>query len=146
MTIRGTAARAACALCLAGFLSAPAYARADVTLGSAVFVERTAERARVLEPASRLTRGDRVVTVLTWQRSAPGGQFTLTNPLPRSVYYQGSANDDEEVSVDGGRSWGKLGALKAEGRLATPEDVTHLRWRISSPSNAGRIAYSAVVR
>lgn len=146
MTIRGNAALAACALCLAGFSSDAAFAKAEVTLGSAVFVERTAESARVLEPASRLSRGDRVVTVLSWQRSGPGGQFTLTNPLPRSVYYQGSANDDEEVSVDGGRSWGKLGVLKTDGRMATPEDVTHLRWRIISPSNAGRIAYSAVVR
>ncbi|MEO7383373.1 MAG: hypothetical protein ABIU18_00400 [Novosphingobium sp.] len=146
MTVRATAAHAHCAIFLVSLVQAPAFAKADVTLGSAVFVERTAESARVLEPASRLSRGDRVVTVLTWQRSGSGGQFTLTNPLPRSLYYQGSANDDEEVSVDGGRTWGKLGALKAEGRFATPEDVTHLRWRIDSPSNAGRIAYSAVVR
>ena len=146
VTICGLAARAASALCLAGLMTAPALSKSEVTLGSAVFVERTTESARVLEPALRLSRGDRVVTILSWQRAAPGGQFTLTNPLPRSVYYQGSANDDEEVSVDGGRTWGKLGELKADGRVATPEDVTHLRWRISSPGNAGRIVYSAVVR
>ncbi len=146
MTFRGFAARAASVLCLAGLTAAPALGKAEVRLGSAVFIERNAESARVLEPASRLSRGDRVVTILSWQRSGAGGRFTLTNPLPRSVYYQGSANDDEEVSVDGGRTWGKLGGLKADGRVATPEDVTHLRWRISSPGKAGHIAYSAVVR
>ena len=114
-----TAALAAYALCFSGVAPAPALAKAEVTLGSSVFVERTAESARVLEPASRLSRGDRVVTVLTWQRSAPGGQFTLTNPLPRSVYYQGSANDDEEVSADSGRSWGRLGTLRFGDRLVT---------------------------
>ena len=146
MTFRGITALAVSTLCLSAFLHGLALAKPDVTLGSAVFVERTADSARILEPASRLNRGDRVVTVLSWQRSGPGGQFTLTNPLPRSVYYQGSANEDEEVSVDGGHTWGKLGGLKADGRMATPEDVTHLRWRIRTQNSTGRIAYSAVVR
>ena len=117
-----------------------------MALGSAVFVEKTDDNARILQPANKLSRGDRVVTVVTWRRTSPGGRFTVTNPLPRGLYYQGSANDDEEVSVDGGRSWGKLGELRIGDRLATPEDVTHLRWRVASPASAGRIAYSAIVR
>ena len=117
-----------------------------IALGSAVYVERVEDDSRVLVPASRFTRGDRVVAVVTWRRAGPGGRFTVTNPLPRGLYYQGSASDDGEVSVDGGRTWGKLGDLRLGDRLATPEDVTHLRWRVASAAAAGRIAYSAIVR
>ena len=136
--------------CLA--LAAPIAAKANpaVALDSAVFVEKTNPRTgRILEPAARFSRGDRLVYVVNWYRVGGQGGFTVTNPLPRSVYYQGSANGDEEVSIDGGKTWGKLDALRVGTRMATPEDVTHVRWRVA-PSTAaqgqGRIAYSAIVR
>ncbi|MFM6830205.1 MAG: hypothetical protein ACKOVA_07750 [Novosphingobium sp.] len=118
----------------------------SVALDSAVFVERTRDTSRILEPAGQLMPGDRVVTVLTWRRAVPGGQFTVANALPRGLYYQGSASDTEEVSIDGGRNWGKLGAMRTGGRLVTAEDVTHVRWRVQSGDASGRIAYSAIVR
>ena len=126
-------------------LAAPAIA-----LDSAVFVERTTpNNARSLEPASRLRPGDRVVYIVNWYRLGGSGDFVVTNPLPRSVYFQSSAHGDEEVSVDGGRSWGRLSAFSTANRTATPEDVTHIRWRVPSNLTAkgsGRIAYSAIVR
>lgn len=135
---------------LAITLPLAAGAQPAVTTDSAVFVERTQSGSlRRLEPASRLTRGDRVVTVLSWQRLGGDGSFTITNPLPRAIAYQGSARDDQDVSVDGGRTWGKLGQLRIAGRVATPEDVTHMRWRIAAGSagrGTGRIAYSGIVR
>jgi hypothetical protein len=122
----------------------------NVTLDSAVFVERiTEEQARRLEPADRLSRGDRVVYVVSWYKLGGDGGFTVTNPLPRSVAFQASANSDEEVSIDGGKTWGKLDNLRVGSRLATPEDVTHVRWRVlpaTAARGAGRIAYSAIVR
>jgi hypothetical protein len=131
----------------------PALARPAITLDSAVFVERTHNQngglVRSLEQADRLSRGDRVVTVVTWYRLGGAGGFMVTNPLPRGVAYQRSASDDEEVSVDGGRNWGKLGNLHLGDRMATPEDVTHVRWYVPAEraaSGQGRIAYSAVVR
>ena len=127
----------------------PALAQASVALDSAVFVERTAPEGRRLEPVSQLARGDRVVYVVSWERTAGSGGFTVTNPLPRSVYYQDSASAEAEVSVDGGRTWGKLGDLRYGARFATPEDVTHVRWRVPASEAAhgkGRIAYSAIVR
>ncbi len=132
-----------------------AQAAPRVALNSAIFVEKQeAGNVRRLEPASKLSRGDRVVTVLTWRQSGGpkdgnGAGFTLTNPLPRSIAYQGSAREDEEVSVDGGRSWGRLGDLFIGARLATPEDVTHVRWRVAPGQAArgqGQIAYSGIVR
>jgi hypothetical protein len=129
---------------------APAHAAPKVALDSAVFVERAGSgNVRSLEPAGQLSRGDRVVTIVTWQRLDGEGSFTVTNPLPRSVYFQRSANADEEVSVDGGRSWGRIGMLRYGARLATPEDVTHVRWRVPAHQTAagrGQIAYSGIVR
>jgi hypothetical protein len=127
-----------------------AAAQPAVATDSAVFVERTrGNDQRSLEPADRLNRGDRVVTVVSWYRMGGDGSFTITNPLPRAIAYQASARDDQEVSVDGGRTWGKLGELRVGNRLATPEDVTHMRWRIPAMNAArgqGQIAYSGIVR
>ena len=143
------AARIALVACAAA-AAIPALAEAPVALDSAVFVERlTGNNVRSLEPASRLIRGDRVVTVLSWQRlGRPSGSngFTLVNPLPRAIAYQASAHDSEEVSVDGGHSWGTIGSLRHGARLATPEDVTHVRWRLPASAGSGRIAYSGIVR
>ena len=131
-------------------LVATAHASPSVALDSAVFVELAAPQGtRRLEPATRLSRGDRVVTVVSWHRLGGEGGFTVTNPLPRKLAYQASAREDEEVSADGGRTWGRLGTLKYGARLATPEDVTHVRWRIPAGHAArgsGHIAYSGIVR
>jgi len=125
-------------------------ALSNVRLANAVFVERVqAGNVRRLEPIDRLSRGDRVVTVVSWQSSGARGGFTVTNPLPRAIAFQSSAGGDEEISVDGGRNWGRLGTLGIDGRIATPEDVTHIRWRVAPRTAArgrGQIAYSGIVR
>jgi hypothetical protein len=150
VNFRGTVSRALRALSgLIAVTTTAAHAAPRVALDSAVFVEKQeAGNVRRLEPASTLSRGDRVVTVLTWRQSGGLHAFTLTNPLPRSIAYQGSAREDEEVSVDGGRNWGRLGDLRVGSRMATPEDVTHVRWRVAvnMGHGEGQIAYSGIVR
>ena len=130
--------------------AAPALAQPAVTLNSAVYVEHAQPGdVRVLEPARQLSPGDRIVTVVTWQLKSGNGGFSVTNPLPRGIYYQGSASGDEEVSADGGRTWGRLGQLRLGNRVATPEDVTHVRWHVPATQAAagvGNIAYSGIVR
>lgn len=136
---------------LAGLgVSNAASAAPNIAMDSAVYVERSG-RGDVLhlEPAQRLNRGDRVITILSWYRLGGNGGFIITNPMPHAIAYQANARDDEEVSVDGGRTWGRLGSLQIGTRLATPEDVTHVRWRIPASSAAkgrGDIAYSGIVR
>lgn len=135
-----------------------AAAAAPVQFASDVFVERFAPApggrvARVLERADRLLPGDRVIFVVNWKASA-AREFTVTNPMPRAVSFQASADDGTEVSVDGGRSWGQLDSLVVRGsdgrvRHAVPEDVTHLRWRVPGAIAAlgtGRMTYRGVVR
>ena len=136
--------------------ASPAFAQPStpVSLDSTVFVERVVsrdgEQVRALEPANRLVHGDRVVTLLSWTRAnAASGGFTVVNALPPALAYQQSAESTEEVSVDGGRSWGHLGELMAHGHLATAEDVTHIRWHITPPraqAGSGRITYAGLVR
>ena len=148
MNFRLTAS--ALALCLA--LSAPVLAASTplIALDSAVYVEKVIPgKGRSLRPANQLSRGDRLVYVVKWYRMGGSGSFTVTNPLPRTVYYQGSADGSEEVSVDGGRHWGKLDQLRSGSRLATPEDVTNVRWHVPASQaerGAGEITYSAIVR
>lgn len=127
-----------------------AHGAPAVITDSSVFVERRDESsARRLEMADGFGKGDRVVTILRWQRPSGAGGFTIVNPLPRAISYQQSSHTDELVSVDGGRSWGRLGELRIGERLASPEDVTHVRWRIPeriAAQGRGQIAYSGIVR
>lgn len=148
VTTRRVFGLTACLLAIAA--PATGFAAPTIALDSAVFVERTTpDSARSLEPAQDLSPGDRLVYLVKWHRLGGSGGFVVTNPLPRSVYFQSSANGNEEVSIDGGRSWGKLANLRIGARIATPEDVTHVRWRVAPATAAkgsGRIAYSAIVR
>lgn len=116
----------------------------------AVYVERIAnapggERVRTIEPADELQRGDKVVLVVEWRGREPA---MVSSAVPRPLAFQRSSSDAVEVSVDGGRNWGRLGAMRIEDRdgrrLASPEDVTHLRWR--SAAGETKLTYSAIVR
>ena len=156
MSVRSKALRVSLCICsaIAGFsaaaVSTSAVAAPNIATDSAVFVEhRQANSVRSLEPANDLSRGDRVVTILRWYRLGGDGDFTITNPLPKAITYQKSTRSDELVSVDGGRTWGRLGQLRIGARYATPEDVTHVRWRISArraQHGSGQIAYRGIVR
>ena len=150
--VRGLAPIAA----IAAFATPFAAVAADaVQFRSDVFVERFAPSpgggtARVLERADRLHPGDRVVFVVNW-KAAQRAPFTVTNAMPRAIAFQASADGAEDVSIDGGRTWGQLADLRvqdADGRLrqASPEDVTHLRWRVPGQVGAGTMIYRGVVR
>jgi len=141
--------------------AAPLHAAERVALAHSVFVERAIPAAdgrlsRVLEPARALRKGDRLVYVVAWRtagRQAEGERFTITNPLPRSVAYQRSADGREEVSIDGGRTWGQIGNLRVRDdggwRNASAEDVTHVRWNVPrelAQAGSGRLTFSGIVR
>lgn len=144
-------------------LFAPAAAQAanDVALTSEVFVERslpdTAGRSRlVLEAPKVVVPGDHLVFVLGYKNmgARPATDFVVTNPMPNAVLFDGAADAAALVSVDGGRTWGALSALRVRAvdgtlRSARAEDVTHVRWTMKSaiPAGAGgKLSFRGIVK
>jgi uncharacterized repeat protein (TIGR01451 family) len=147
-------------LMLALITPAPAAAN-EVTLSSEVFVERTKADAEgktrtVREKPEVVTPGDKLVFVLSYSNGGaqPAAEFTVTNPIPQAVAYSAAEGTGSAVSVDGGRTWGQLAALKVAlpdgtSRAALPADVTHVRWRFAQPipaKSGGEVSFRGVVR
>ncbi len=138
-----------------------AHAANDVALTSSVFVEKSVPQADgktrlILEEPRVVVPGDRLVFVLAYKNMGrkPATDFVVTNPLPGAVAFQGTGDVGAIVSIDGGRAWGTLAALKvrkADGsiRAAYPEDVTHVRWAMKAPipvGAAGKLSFRGVIR
>lgn len=122
----------------------PAQAAPPQVEGS-IYLERTAFGARLVELATELRRGDRVVLLVRWHAGDDRDGFTVTTPVPPALAFQRDSSDDVEVSVDGGRTWTRFDQKSG----ARPERVTHLRWRIGAREAAqesGSFAYAATVR
>lgn len=130
-----------------------ATAQSAIAIQKSVYLER-AERqgdrlVRALEPATTLRRGDTVVLMLKWNAPVRSGNFAVTTPVPRDLSFKRTGGQSADVSIDGGRSWGRLTELNVGGRRATPEDVTHLRWQVGrgqARRGTGTLSYSAIVR
>ena len=147
-------------LMLAMQLAAPmaqAQGQQAVALSGDVMVMRTVDengtQTTVLEPPSQVIPGDRLVFTTRYTNTSAETveDFVVTNPLPAPVML---AEDGEfEVSVDGGKSFGKLIALSVTledgaDRPAELTDVTHIRWTLArlTPGEQGSLSYFAVIR
>jgi len=124
-------------LALAAMLAALPVKAQQVGVSAAVYRERADERGSQVEPAILLARGDRVVTIVTWD--APrGGTYTIVTPVPAGLALQSASHRDLHVSSDGGRTWRRL--VDPDN---APRDATHLRWQVVGD---GRLSYRALVR
>ncbi len=142
----------------AAITASAAQAQSTLETSRAVYVERVANMAdgrmmRAIEPAQGLRTGDRVVLMVEWPATAAPDGLTVASAIPRALTFQRSSKDGVEISVDGGKNWGKLGQMRIRDgnslRLASPEEVTHLRWRVPAGqrgSGNNRMTYSAIVR
>jgi hypothetical protein len=161
----------------------PATAKPAVSLSSEAMIERTetdasgAEKTVLKKPSEVIVvPGDRVVFSLKYENNSaqPADGFRATNPMPGPIQFISAAEDWAEVSVDGGKNWGKLASLKvtetvtkaaivdaATGketssaksevitRTADARDVTHVRWVFAKPIAAGgkgSVSYRGVVK
>lgn len=109
---------------------------------------------RTILPANRLQSGDRLIYIVHYRNDSPrpASGFALANPVSPHIAIDGDRRD-MEVSVDGGRNWGRLGQLALPSglggtRIATAQDVTHARWIVPPlpPGGSGLISYRATVR
>jgi hypothetical protein len=122
---------------LAALLAAVPASAQDVTIASAVYRESAGDGAMRIEPATRLMRGDRVVTILTWDAPSDGS-YTVTSPVPAGLALESATRPGLEVSTDGGRTWRRVSDPDH-----LPRGTTHLRWQVGGD---GRLSYRAVVR
>ncbi|MEA3062431.1 MAG: hypothetical protein QOJ94_2212 [Sphingomonadales bacterium] len=150
-----------CLIALFGLVAPAAALAADnVTLASHAFVERVkpgpnGKPVTVLEEPRLVTPGDKLVFELSYrnQGAQPATGFVITDPIPSAVTFAGSVSPGAVYSVDGGRTWGPLAALRVatadgKGRPATAADVTHVRWNFPAiPAGAGgKVSFRGIVR
>lgn len=76
--------------------------------------------------------------------STPATGFLINNPLSQQIEFVDSPDANLVVSVDGGKTYGKLASLKVADRAATNADVTHLRWTFAqaiAPGAKGKVSF-----
>lgn len=138
--------------------TAPVLA-ADVSLASDVKVERSVvengQKRQVLLPAVKVVPGEKLVFTTVYRNTGvkPAENFVVTNPIPGAVRLSDDGFGNFDVSVDGGKAWGKLPALRVSDgkggeRAAEAADVTHLRWVLATiaPGASGTLEYHGIVR
>ncbi|MFM2409929.1 MAG: hypothetical protein RL481_757 [Pseudomonadota bacterium] len=141
--------------------SLPAMAAAPVELSSDIFVEKQQKRpdgslATTLVAPKTILPGDQLVFVVRYRNAgkAPASGLTVTNPIPAAISFSGTSDGAEWVSIDGGKSWGKLSQMSvkaADGnsRPALMTDVTHLKWNMNqtlAAGESGKLIFRGVVK
>lgn len=140
-------------------VQAAAQAASPVSLSSEIklvkiVVENGQEKRSFVEPKV-VVPGDQLLFAVSYRNTGAAAVegFVLTNPLPAGVMLAPEGADKLEVSVDGGKTWGKLAALKVTeaatgSRAALASDVTHVRWALAplAPGSSGSITFNAIVR
>jgi uncharacterized repeat protein (TIGR01451 family) len=131
-----------------------------VTVNGDVKVEKTVTaadgktRVELVDPETFLP-GDRLVFGQNYANTSAQvvTNFSITNPLPEAVRLAPDADPALEVSVDGGKTWGRLAALSVTNsdgttRPAIHADVTHVRWLLATiaPEASGRVAFPVIIR
>ena len=136
-------------------IAVSASAQSSVELSRAVYVERSTDGDgfRTIELANEFRRGETVILLVEWTANRNDTSVIVSSAIPDNLIFQQSSQRTQAVSVDGGRNWGWIGSLRINDdygeRLASVEDVTHLRWQIPAHQvarSSGRITYSAIVR
>lgn len=140
-------------------LAQPAAPQGQVGLQGDVKLEKTVtengKTTKVLADTKVVVPGDRLLfsTSFVNNGATPVEQFVVTNPLPSAVVLAPESAGGLDVSVDGGKTYGRLADLKvADGnggqRAAEATDVSHVRWIIPTiaPRQQGKVEFYAIVR
>lgn len=118
------------------------------------------KKEKKIVPAAKIVPGTEVVYVITYKNigEQPADQVVVTNPVPKELEYKPNSafgsGAPADVSVDGGKQYGKLAALKVPGadgkpRPAQGADVTHVRWKLNfsvKPGDEGKVTFRAKLK
>ncbi len=132
--------------------SQPIELKGDVKVDKLV-VENGREKHVMVEP-SVVVPGDKLLFATNYRNTGALAvkDFVVTNPIPEGVMLAPQGAEQLDVSVDGGKSWGKLALLTVKDtagpRPAQASDVTHIRWilPVLAPGAKGTLSYNAIVR
>ncbi len=139
---------------LAAQSASPVSLSGDVKAVKTTTAADGSERTELVEPGA-IVPGDRLVFGTDYANNGAETvtNFTVTNPLPAAVRLAPDADAALSVSVDGGKTWGELAALKVANtdgtaRPASHADVTHVRWVLATiaPGAKGRVTYPVIIR
>jgi uncharacterized repeat protein (TIGR01451 family) len=130
----------------------PIELKGDVKVDKVV-VENGKEKRVLIDPKV-VVPGDKLVFSTAYRNTGTEvvKNFVVTNPIPAGVALAPLGSEKLEVSVDGGKTWGRLAALSvsdaAGPRSAQAGDVTHIRWilPVLAPGASGTLTYNALVR
>ena len=150
-------------LTLALLPSALAAQASPVTVTSSIqavkeVVDAKGVKTRTLVAPTTVIPATPIVVWINYKNTgaAPVSNFVINNPVPNGVHFTGLGENSGwgVVSIDGGKSFGALTALKVTNpdksvRAAIPQDVTHIRWTFAKPIAAngnGTLSFYAVVK
>ena len=141
--------------------------RATVSIRSEIWVERNvsengSDKTELLDPKKvTVIPGDKLIIYNFYENegSTPRDNYIATNPLHPAIAFVSVDEEWAQVSVDGGKTWGKLpdltkletvaDGIESQSRAASPGDVTHVRWRFTkplAPGEKGRLTFRGIVR
>ena len=165
------AAQAARAMPLVALVQSATDATPAVNIDSRVEVERTEETpdgksvTKVYDPSKvSVIPGDKLIFVNSYRNTGttPASNFVINNPVHPAVEFSSVNEDWALVSVDGGKTFGKLSELTvtkvdpaaAEGSApvqmaAQAADVTDVRWSFPKPipvAGKGELKFRGVVK
>jgi uncharacterized repeat protein (TIGR01451 family) len=138
----------------------PAWAASPLELVGYVQIERTItddkgeSRIERIDP-ERVLPGERLIFGTRYANAgaAPVENFVVSNPVPAAVSVAADVSPALTVSVDGGKTWGRLTDLQitdpgGETRPALPGDISHVRWIIPqvAPGASGQLEFPVTVR
>ena len=119
-----------------------------------IVIENGREKHVLVEPKV-VVPGDKLIFATAYRNtgSTSVSNVVVTNPIPAGVALAQGDAPLADVSVDGGKTWGKLTQLTVTGpngvkRAAQSSDVTHIRWILAqlAPGASGTVSYHGVVR
>lgn len=111
-------------------------------------------------PAELVVPGERVVYTLSFTNddAAPASDLVLTMPVPSEIkYMDGTASKSGAKTVysaDGGQTFAARDVLRTTGadgnaRVATADDITHIRWTVAGPvavGETGSLSYKGILK